>query len=107
MAHSNHYFRMNTKLSPERHIDLLSRGPEYGEVGEVFNNMIQLVVKGPIYGTEDNGEIGIWLTQKEQDDLIVGILERRGLAIYRYCGTEHGEIHSDGQQQSSIHPVIH
>jgi len=83
MAHSNHYFHMPTMLSPERHIDLLSRTEEYGESGEVFDNIIQMVVKGPIYGstTIKEGEVGIWLTEKEQDDLIAGILERRGVSI--------------------------
>ncbi len=112
MAHSNHYFHMVNKLSSERHIDLLARTPEYGEVGKVFDNMIQMVVKGPIYGstTIKEGEIGIWLTEQEQDDLIAGILERRGIKLVKMEISEEWveipitPITADGNEQSRIHP---
>jgi hypothetical protein len=104
---------MVNKLSSERHIDLLARTPEYGEVGEVFDNMIQMVVKGPIYGstTIKEGEIGIWLTEQEQDDLIAGILERRGISqkayqgfLFGVSGAHYNPITAEGDMQSSIHP---
>lgn len=107
MAHSNHYFRMNSKLSSERHVNLLARTPEYGEVGEVFDNMIQMVVKGPIYGstTIKEGEVGIWLTEQEQDDLIAGILERRNKKIMELCWLDENPITAEGSEQSRIHPA--
>jgi hypothetical protein len=102
---------MVNKLSSERHIDLLARTPEYGEVGEVFDNMIQMVVKGPIYGstTIKEGEVGIWLTEQEQDDLIAGILERRGMQlVYTKDGLQVWSnldpITAEGNEQSRIHP---
>jgi hypothetical protein len=115
MAHSNHYFHMVVR-NADGYIDLLARTPEYGEVGEIFDNMIQLIVKGPVYGTTEQGEIGIWLTEQEQDDLIHAIYERRGL---RWCGggskpaykerffnyVETEPIHAEGDQQSYIHPA--
>jgi hypothetical protein len=52
------------------------------------------------------------LTEQQQDDLIAGILERRGVKIHaikswlRYSETldRPFPISSDGQQQSKIHP---
>ncbi len=113
MAYSNRYFHMLVGWSEDksRYVDLTSRGPEYGDVGEVFDNMIQMTVFGPIYGTANYGEIGIWLTEKQQDDLIAGILERRGIhpanskpAIEDMLHT-HYPIHADGEVQSVIHPA--
>lgn len=53
------------------------------------------------------------LTEQEQDDLIVGILERRGVKIHaikswlRYSEAldRPCPINSDGQEQSKIHPA--
>lgn len=77
MAHSNKYFEMKSKFDSTRSISLISRD----EMDENFNEVkaVQLVVKGDVYGTDLKGEIGIFLTEKEQNDLIIGILERRGV----------------------------
>lgn len=90
----------------KRYIDFLARESEYGEAGEVFENMIQMVVHGPIYGTPNEGDVGIWLTEQEQDDLIAGILERRGVQSYK-LGDRFPEkaISAIGNEQSRIHPA--
>lgn len=110
MAHSNKYFHMLTK-NGDRYVDLTARTPEYGENDEVFNNMIQMTVYGPIYGTADKGEVGIWLTEQEQDDLIAGILERRGIKLVKMEISEEWveipitPISATGNEQSFIHPT--
>lgn len=58
----------------DRRIDLISRDgydePEY--------ESIQMVVSGPVYGTNTQGEVGVWLNRTQEGELIAGILERRG-----------------------------
>ena len=105
MSHSNHYFSLDP--SPLRSIDLISRTEEY-------SNAVQMVVKGPVYGMAEHAEIGIFLSEEEQDILIAGILERRGIsaietfaAIYqlRDNAVAGKEISSDGSEQSIISPA--
>ena len=80
--------------------------------GADANNMILLTVE------KDGEKLGICLTEQEQDDLMVGILERRGgyavLAKYakvlHRIGTEFMEqepkgIPSNGNKKSKIHPA--
>ena len=45
----------------------------------------------------------IVLTEKEQDDLIAGILERRGLSLARMLPTGNPPISATGNEQSAIH----
>lgn len=106
MAHSNHYFQLDTDSG--RGISIIARhDPDK-------DNFLQVVVKGPIYGTADMGEVGIYLTEEEQDKLIAGILERRGLYIgpdapfwylnQEYNGKNVEPITSDTQEKSKICP---
>lgn len=60
-----------------------------------------------------NSRVNITLTEQEQDDLIAGILERRGVDTARikaYIKFSVEElkvpsISSDGQEQSKLHPA--
>ena len=79
MSYSNHYFKLKSTFNDNRHINLIARGIEYISNDEVCENIIQLIAGGPVYGTSLIGEIGVWLTEKDQNKLIAGILERRGL----------------------------
>lgn len=112
MAESHHYFHMPTDEYHNRHIDLISRDEPDTE------NCIQMIVHGAVYGTSQKGDIGIWLSEDAQNDLIVGLLERRGVPAeitrlkiaetigqWQSNGKTVDPISSTSTQQSTIHPV--
>lgn len=99
MAHSNHYYAQQ-----------LQEG--YGSIDLIAveeNNKIKVVVgDSPVY----DEKAVVTLTEQEQDDLIVGILERRGYInittlVRRLAGApiQMLPITAEGSMQSRIHPA--
>jgi hypothetical protein len=108
MAHSNLYFQM--EVLDGREISLTSRTEEWSDANQPQTNMIQMIVRGPVYGTGMTGDVGVYLTEQQQDDLIMGILERRGIRIKSLSGWAEGyteplvPIEPTSNQKSRIHP---
>jgi hypothetical protein len=105
MTHSNHYYRQIIKETG--HIDLLARHEVDEQLQDI--NCIQMIVHGPVYGTTMTRDVGIWLSEKEQDDLIAGILERRGYKLYIDDDLNaeiklYDPITAERNEQSRIHP---
>jgi hypothetical protein len=108
MAHSNLYFQM--EVLGGREISLTSRTEEWSDANQPQTNMIQMIVRGPVYGIGMTGDVGVYLTEQQQDDLIAGILERRGMRITSLSGWAEGYTNTMGiieptsNQKSKIHP---
>ena len=75
--------------------------PKSLQIAAVYNNGEVAI---SIIGKEGKHE-GITLTAEETDLFIAGLLERRGLSVYRLCQTEHDAISSDSIQQSEYSPA--
>jgi hypothetical protein len=70
------------------------------------NNKIMMIISDDLFNTTS----AITLTEQEQDDLIAGILERRGIQLVKMEISETWveipttPITAEGNQQSKVHP---
>jgi hypothetical protein len=92
---ANHYYAQQ----------LQEKGSMIDLIAEENNNDIQMIISDDLFNTTS----AITLTEKEQDDLIAGILERRGMQlVYTKDGLQVWSnldpITAEGNEQSRIHP---
>ncbi len=95
----NHYYQQQ----------LQEKGSIINLIALEENNNIAIVISDSLFGI--NTASGVTLTEQEQDDLIIGILERRGYinitTLVRRLASNPIEIQpitAEGNEQSRIHP---
>ena len=97
MTMGNHYYQQQ----------LQEKGSVIDLIALEENNNIAIVISDSLFGI--NTASGVTLTEQEQDDLIDGILERRGMQlVYTRDGLQVWSnldpITAEGNMQSRIHP---
>ncbi len=94
----NHYYQQQ----------LQEKGSIINLIALEENNNIAIVISDSLFGI--NTTSAITLTEQEQDDLIDGILERRGIKLVKMEISEEWveipitPITAEGNEQSRIHP---
>lgn len=105
MVGGNHYYKQVLQEGPGNIIDLIAVDDS--------PNAIQINIADDCFNTTS----AVVLTEQEQNDLIYGILERRGMTIISNGEMDNGQklltaksgcvpaISATGNEQSVIHPV--